>query len=69
LREPLRQTAIDFDGDDAIRAGQQVSGESAPAWADFDDERFALGTCGAGNAFENRAANQEMLAELLARHG
>jgi hypothetical protein len=69
LREPLRQAAIDFDGDDAIRAGQQVGGESAAAGTDFDDQRFAVGTCGAGNAFEDRAASQEMLAEFLARHG
>jgi hypothetical protein len=69
LRESLRQIAIDFDGDDAIRAGQQVRSESAPAGTDLDDERLPIGTCGARDAFENRAANQEMLAEFLARHG
>ncbi len=59
---------IDFDGDDAIRAGQQVSGESAAAGAYLDDERLPAGTCGSRYSFENRAPNEEMLAELLARH-
>ena len=58
----LRQVAIDFDGDDAIRAGQQVGGESAPAGTDFDDQRLAIGTCGAGDAFQDGAADKEVLA-------
>ena len=64
----LRQIAIDFDGDDAIGVGQQVSGESPAARADLDDQRLPIGTGGARNTLQDRGANQEMLAKLLARH-
>jgi hypothetical protein len=60
--------AIDFYGDDAVRARQQVGGESAPAGTDLHHQRFPLGTRGTGDTLQDGTANQEMLAEFLAPH-
>jgi hypothetical protein len=53
LAQQIHQTGVDLDGYDAARPGYQALGERALAGADFDDQRFTLGTRGARDAFED----------------
>jgi len=60
------ETGVDFDGDDAAGALNEFRSEGAAAGADFDDERLAPGAGRGGDALEDGAADQEVLAEFLA---
>jgi hypothetical protein len=68
LCQVLRQIGIELDGDNPIRTGQQALGECATARSDLHNQGLTLGTSGASNTFEDRTANEEVLAEFLARH-
>ena len=68
LGQMAGQMGIDFNRDQASGARQQVRGQGAAAGADLDHQRLRLGASGAGDTFENGTAEEEMLAEFLARH-
>jgi len=53
---------IDFDGDDAGGAGEQVGGEGAAAGSDFDYDGGGVRARGFGNAFEDFFPDEEVLA-------
>jgi hypothetical protein len=63
----LNHGGVDLDGDHAIGALQEFTGERAAAGADFNDEFGAVGTHGIRNAIQDRVGCQKVLAEF-ARH-
>ena len=68
LAEECGEGRVDLDGDHALRALEQVRGESAASGADLNDRRAAVGTRQLGDALKYRIFFQEVLAEPLARH-
>jgi hypothetical protein len=65
--QDLDHRGVEFDGDDAAGALQQLLGERALAGADFDDEIVTLWANRARNAIEYGAVGEKMLPEFL-RH-
>jgi hypothetical protein len=66
--EVLGEVAVEFNGDDVGGAAEEFFGESAAARADLDDNIGGGGADGGGDAFEDRAIRQEMLAELSSQN-
>jgi hypothetical protein len=66
LREPggqmIGQLRIEFDGNDAGGAFQQVFGKRAFSGADLGNERLTSGTSGNGDAAQDGLIGEEVLA-------
>jgi hypothetical protein len=58
----LNQHRVDFDGNHALGAFQQVGSECPSAGSDFDYDFGALRARGLSYALQNFFANQEVLA-------
>jgi hypothetical protein len=67
--QALYQDGVDFDGDDARGAAQQLLCQRTLAGTDFDHEVFARGADGHGNPLQNARVRQEVLAEFWRQGG
>ena len=65
----LHQVGVDFDGNHAGGAAQQLFRQRAAAGTDFDHQVFACGTDGNGNPLQDGAVGQKVLPELLRQGG
>jgi hypothetical protein len=63
------QLGVDFDGDDAGGAPQQLFRQRTAARTDFNHQVFARGTNGYGNTLQNTRVCEEVLTEFLRQDG
>src|SRR5690606_34474175 len=63
--EDRRELAVEFDGDHAAGALQQLLRQRAAAGADFDHRVLGRRAEGVGDAAEQARVGQEVLAEAL----
>lgn len=58
-----RELGIQFDGDNASGAFEQLAGERSLARANLNDQGLMRGAYGGGDSIENRIACEEVLSE------
>jgi hypothetical protein len=62
LAQVFSEIGVHFEGDYAVRAGEEEFCQGSLAGADFDNLRSTVGTCRSRDAIKDSAALKEMLA-------